>query len=88
MPLGLNFLENMLDLAIRTDDERRAGNPHDLPPVHVLFLQDAVSDRHLFVDVGQQGEGQALLFCELFLGRGLVGRHPKQHGAGLLNLFI
>ena len=88
MPLRLHFRENVLDLAIRADDERGAGNSHDLLPVHVFFLQDAIGDRHLLVDVGQQGERQALFFCEFFLGRGLIRGYPKQHGARLLNLSI
>ena len=88
MPFGLNFLENMLDLAVWADDEGRAGDPHYLLPVHVLLLQDAVGDRHFFVDIGQQGEGQALLVCELFLSSRLIRRYAKQHGARLLNLSI
>ena len=44
MPVGFYFLENVLDLAVWTDDERGTGDTLHLLAVHVLFYQDPVGD--------------------------------------------
>ena len=88
MPIGLHFLKNVLDLAVWTDDERCPGDARYLLAVHVLFYQNAVGNGDFLVGVGQQGKGQALLVGKFSLCRRGIRRYAKQHGAGLLNLFI
>ena len=85
---GLYLFEDMLDFAIRADDERGSGDTHDFLAVHVLFLQNSEGDGDFFVGIGQQGERQGLFISEFSLRRGLIRGYAKQHGAGLLNLFI
>ena len=88
MGVGLYLFEDVLDLAVGADDERGAGNAHHLLAIHVLFLQNAEGDGDFFVGIGQQGERQGFLVGEFSLCRGLIRGYAKQHGAGLLNLFI
>ena len=85
---GLYLFEDVLDLAVRADDERCAGDAHDFLAVHVLFLQNAEGDSDFFIGIGQQSERQGLFVSELFLRRRLIRGYAKQHGAGLLNLSI
>ena len=88
MAIGLYLFEDMLDFTAPSDNERGAGDAHDLLAVHVLFLQNAKGLRDLPVNVGEQGERQTLLIGKFSLPIGGVGGDAKQHGAGLLNLFI
>jgi len=84
----LYLFEDVLDLAVGADYERGSGDAHHLFAVHVLFLQNAEGDGDFFVGIGQQGERQGFFVSEFFLRRGLIWGYAKQHGAGLLNLFI
>src|SRR5215469_868866 len=86
--VGLYLFEDVLDFTVPCDDERGAGDAHDLLAVHVLFLQNTVGLGDLFVGVGKQGEGQTLFVGKFSLPAGGVGGDAKQHGAGLLNLCI
>ena len=88
MAVRLDFLKDMRDFAVLADDEGGSGDAHDFLPVHVFFLQNAVSDGNFPVCVGQQSERQLFLIGELSLGAGSIWGDAKQHGAGLLNLFI
>ena len=88
MGVGLYLFEDVLDLAVGADDERGSGDTHHLLAVHVLFLQNAEGDGGFFIGIGQESEGQGLFVSEFSLRRGLIRGYAKQHGAGLLNLFI
>lgn len=88
MDVRLYLFEDVLDLAVRADYERGSSDSHDFLAVHVLFLQNAEGDGDFFVGIGQQSERQGFLVSEFFLRRGLIRGYAKQHGAGLLNLFI
>jgi len=86
--VGLYLFEDVLDLTVGADDEGGTGDAHHLLAVHVLFLQDAEGDGDFFFGIGQQSERQGFLVSEFFLRRGLIRGYAKQHGTGLLNLFI
>ena len=88
VPVRLDVLENVLDLALRSDHERRPRHAPDFLPVHVLLFHDAEGLGHLLVGVSQQGERETLFVLKLLLRFWGVGGDPKQHGARLLNLFI
>jgi len=88
MAVRLYLLENVLDLAVRTDYERRARHAHNLFAIHVLFLHDSERVRDFLLAVGEQAERQIVLFLKFLLGfRGIRG-YPKQHHARLLHLFV
>jgi hypothetical protein len=88
VPIRLHVLEDMLDLALRSDHKGGPGHPPDFLPVHVLLFHDAKGLGHVLVDVSQQGERETLLLLKFLLGFWGIGGDPKQHGARLLNLFI
>jgi hypothetical protein len=86
--VGRYFFEDVLDFAVRADYERGASNAHHFLAIHILFLKNTEGDGDFFVGIGQQGERQGFFVSEFFLRRGLIRGYAKQHGAGLLNLFI
>src|SRR5437764_3642132 len=49
---GLHFAKDVLDLAIRADDERRSRHTHHFLAVHILFLDDAVSVANVLIGIG------------------------------------
>src|SRR5450631_1174277 len=57
VPSGLDAVTGLLDLAVRSDDERRPDHPDGLLAVHHLLAVGAVSLEHHAVGVGQQREG-------------------------------
>lgn len=88
MSIGLDVLENVLDLSIRSDNESRSGNATDFLAVHVLLLHNPESLGHFLVRVRQQGKWQFLFFLEIFLRFWRIWGDAKQRGAGFLNLSI
>jgi hypothetical protein len=86
--VGLDLFEDVLDFSLRANDEGCAGDAHHFFAVHVLFLQNTIGYGDLLFGIGQQGKRQFLLVGEFFLGRRSIRGYAKQHGAGLLNLFI
>ena len=88
MTVWLHVFEDVLDFAIGADYERGPGNAHDLLAIHVLFFHDAKGVGDLLFGVGEQGEGQILLFLKFLLRFWHIGGYAKQHDARLLNLFI
>ncbi len=88
MPVRLHAFKDVLDLAIWSDHERRPGNTHHLLTVHVLFFHHAEGICDLLLGVGEQSEGQILLFLEFLLRFWRIRGYAKQHDARLLNLFI
>ena len=88
MAVRLYFFEDVLDLALRADYKRGPGYAHYFLAVHVLFFHHAEGIGDLLFGVGEQGEGQILLFLKFLLRFWGIGGYAKQHGARLLNLFI
>jgi len=86
--VGLYFFEDVLNFAVRAENERGACDPEHFLAVHVLFLQNPIGNGRFSFGVGQEGERQAFLIGEFSLGAGGIWGDAKQHGAGLLNLFI
>src|SRR3984885_9412435 len=77
MALRLYLGKDVLDSAVRPDDERGPDDAHDLLAVHVLHLQNAESVGDLLVGIRQQGERQLEFVLKLFLRLGRVGRDAK-----------
>jgi hypothetical protein len=73
----LHLREDVLNLAIRTDDERGPDDAHDFFAVHVLFLQHAEGVGDFLVGIGQQREGKLELLLKLLLGFGRIGLDAK-----------
>jgi hypothetical protein len=86
--LGLHLCKNMLDLAIRPNNESGAGNAHHFLAIHILFLQDSIGFGDLLVGIGEQVKGQLVFVLKLFLCFGRVRRNPNDEGTGLLNLLV
>ena len=55
---GAHVVQRTLDAALRVEHERRADDPGDGPPVHLL-AEGPVGGEHRPVGVGEQGEGQS-----------------------------
>jgi len=68
MAFRLHLLKDVLDLAVRADDECRPRHTHHLLAVHVLFLDHAVCVANDLVGVGDKGERQVEFIGKLFLG--------------------
>src|SRR5580658_1076973 len=77
MALSLYFGKDMLDLAIRSDDERGSDDAHDFLAIHVLFLEHAEGIGDFLVRIRQQRERQLEFLLELLLRLGRVGRDAK-----------
>jgi hypothetical protein len=88
MAFRLHFVEDVLNLSIRTDDESRPRHAHDFLAIHILFLNNSEGFADFLAGIAQQGERQAELFLELFLVFGLVGRNSEQYRSGFLHLLI
>src|SRR5882724_8390017 len=85
---GLYFVEDVLDLPIRADDESGARHSHHLLPVHVFLLDHVIGATHFLLGIAQQRERQAVLFLEFLLRFRRIRRDTQQHGAGILHLSI
>jgi hypothetical protein len=70
--LGLDLVEDVLDLAVRTDQECGSFDSQNFFAVEVFFLDDAVSVRDLLIDVGQEREWQVVLVFEFLLCLGRI----------------
>jgi len=77
MAYCLHLGEDVLDLAVRADDEGGTDDAHDFPAIHVFFLQDAELVSDLFVGIGQEGKGQAEFVLKFLLCLGRVGRDAE-----------
>jgi len=86
MPLGLHLFENVLDLAVGANDERRPRHAHHLLAVHILFLDHAVSIADCFICVSDEREWQVELFGELLLRLHCVRRNTEHHRTRLFDL--
>ena len=85
---GFYFGEDVLDFAVRSDDEGGAGDTHHFFAVHIFLLEDAVGFGDFLVGVGEQGKGKLELILKFLLRFGCVGGDSEKHGAGLLNLSV
>ena len=88
MAVRLHVFEDVLDFAIGPDHEGSPGNAHYLFAIHVLFFHHAKGIGDLLFGVGEQREGQILLFLEFLLRFWRIRGYAKQHDARLLNLSI
>jgi hypothetical protein len=86
--LCFHFGEDVLDLAIRANDECGPGDAHYLLPIQVLFLQNAEGIGDYLVGVGEQAERKVVLVLKFLLRLRRVGRDPENYRTGLLNLLI
>ena len=57
MPNGLHIVEDLRDLAVRSNNESHARDALKDPSVHALFLDYSKSCGDLFLFVGEQGVG-------------------------------
>jgi len=86
--VGFYLFEDVLDLAVRADNEGGPGDTPDLFPVHILFFHHLEGIGDLLFGVGEQREGQILLFLKFLLRFWGIRGYAKQHNARLLNLSI
>jgi len=85
---GIHFFEDVLDLAVRADQECGPGDSHDLLPVHVFFFHYAILATNLLVAVGKQSVGQAVFFLKLLLLLRRIGGDSQDDCGGLLNFLV
>lgn len=88
MAFGLYFGKDVLDLAIGSDYECSAGDPHDFLAIHVFFLDDAVGFGDFLVGIGQERKGELELILEFLLRFRSIRRNAEEDGAGFLNLLV
>ena len=90
MVFRLDFLwkKNLFYCAIGAQDERGAKHAHVFSAVHGFLSPRTHELRQLFLRVGNQGEGQIVLFDELLVARGAVGTDTYNFVAGFLELFV
>ena len=88
MSVGLDVFEHVADVAVGTDQEGSTRNPNHRFAVHILFFQDFELCGNLFFRIGEQGVRKFVLFLEVFLCRGSVGRDAEYYQAGLLEFYI
>jgi hypothetical protein len=88
MAIRFHLRENVLNLAFRTDHERRARHSHHFLAVHVFFFHNAKGMGDFLIGIGQQRERKIVLFREFLLCRDCVGRDAEQRGPGFLNLTV
>lgn len=69
----LHLWEDVLDFAIRTDDEGGASDAHDFFAIHIFLLDNAVGFSDFFVGIGEEGKWQLELLPKFLLGFGCVG---------------
>src|SRR4051812_39282138 len=67
VPLGLHLMKDPFDASLGIDDERRAKDPHVLPPEHGLLAPDAVRVGNLVIGVSHEREWQAELLLEFLM---------------------
>lgn len=77
MPLGGDLPEDLLDLAVRPDDEGRPLGPHVLPAVVDLLLPGVIEPVSLQILVAQQGEVERVLVDELRMRLQRVPAHAE-----------
>ena len=88
MSFGLYFGENVLNLAVRSNDKSGAGDAYHFLAIHVLFLQHAVSRRGFFVGISKEAEWKTVLLLKFLLGLGRVGRDSENFRTRLLDLLV
>jgi len=86
--VGLYVFEYVGDGTAGSDQEGSTRNSNHFVAVHVLFFQDLEFGGDLFFRIGEQGVRKFVLFLEVFLCRGSVGRDAEYYQAGLLEFYI
>ena len=88
MAFRLHFVEDVFDIPIRPNNERRPRHAHHFLAVHVLFLDHAVSIGNFLVSVAQQRKWQVELVFKFLQRFGFIRRNPQNHGAALFSLLV
>lgn len=88
MAFGLYFGKDVLNLAIGSDHECSAGDPHYFLAIHIFFLDDAVGFGDFFVGIGQEGKGELKFILKFFLGFRSIWGNAEEDSAGFLNLLV
>ena len=73
MPVSLDVVEDVGNLAVRTDHKCNACDSFHLSSVHILFSDYAEGFADFLVGVGQQCVGQVVFVLEFLLILWLVG---------------
>src|SRR5580704_690152 len=85
MPFRLHVVEDVFDLAVGADHERRPRDAFYFLAVHIFFFYYPEQIRDFLLWIGQQREGQTKLFLKFLLRSRRIFRDPQQHHAGLLD---
>lgn len=88
VPVGLDVLEDVLNLPFWTDEKRRTRNPHHLPAIHVFLFDHVELVGDLLVGIGKKRVRELLFFFKLLLGGRFVRRNAEHYQAGSLQLCI
>ena len=88
MTLRIHLLKDVLNLAVRTDDEGGACDSPDLFALHIFFFHHAEGLGHFLVGIGEQAEWQVKFLLKFLLRFRSVGGDAEQHGASLLHLLV
>ena len=86
--VGLDVFEHVADIAVGTDQEGSTRDPNHRFTVHILFFQDFELCGNLFFWIGEQGVRKFVLFLEVFLRLGSIGRDAEHNQPGLLKFYI
>ena len=84
MPGDLHLRPGADDLPVRTDEEGRADDPHELPAVEALLSPRAELLRDGVIRIDEQRERELVLRGELLVALLVVGGDPQHHRAALL----
>src|SRR4051812_11255402 len=79
MTLHFDLGKDLHDLLVGSDDERRAHNPHELPPIKRLLLPDSVRLAERPVSIRQERERKLVLTFELAMHFRRILAHAE-HG--------
>ena len=70
MAIRLDVIENVLDLAVRTNHEGSPRDAHHLAPVHIFFFHHAELAGNFLLWIGEQRVRQAVFVLKFLLGGG------------------
>jgi len=76
MAFRLDACEDLLDLAVRANNERSARYADHFLAVHVLLFENTVSLGDFLVDIAQQRKRQFVFLLEPSLRARCIGRDP------------
>jgi hypothetical protein len=88
MAFSLHFVEDVLNAAVGSDDERGAGDAHHFLPVHILLFDHAESVAGFLVGIAEQGVGQVVFVLKFLLPIYGIGGDAENDGAGGLDFLV